>query len=373
MSMNFLELAAPGIRGLQPYQPGKPISELQREYGLADVIKLASNENPLGPPGAAVTAIAAASVEMARYPDGNGFELKQALARRHGLDANCVTLGNGSNDVLVLLAESFLGPGLEGLYSRYAFAVYPLAVQASGAVHRIAEALPADHAQAYGHDLEAMAALLGPNTRLVFIANPNNPTGTWLDAAALERFIRAVPAQAVVVVDEAYFEYVQEAAYPDTSRWLCKFPNLVVTRTFSKVFGLAGLRIGYALSSPEIADVLNRIRQPFNTSSLAQAAAMAALEDGVHLARSVELNREGLQRISSACRALGLGVGPSVGNFVLVDMQADARPFYEALLRRGVIVRPVANYGLPNHLRISIGLPTENERLIRALGEVVAG
>jgi histidinol-phosphate aminotransferase len=373
MSMSFLERAAPGIRGLQPYQPGKPISELQREYGLADVIKLASNENPLGPPAGCVMAIAAASTDVARYPDGNGFELKQALARRHGLGTDCVTLGNGSNDVLVLLAESFLGPGLEAVYSRYAFAVYPLAVQASGAVHRVAEALPANHPQAHGHDLEAMAALVGPETRLVFIANPNNPTGTWLEAAALERFIRAVPENAVVVVDEAYFEYVHETAYPDTSRWLQQFPNLVVTRTFSKVYGLAGLRIGYALSSPEIADILNRIRQPFNTSSIAQAAAVAALEDQVHVARSVELNREGVQRVSSACRELGFGVGPSVGNFVLVDMKSDARPYYEALLRRGVIVRPVANYGLPNHLRISIGLRAENDRLIVALGEAVRG
>lgn len=373
MPMSFLELAAPGIRGLQPYQPGKPISELQRDYGLTDVIKLASNENPLGPPVGAVTAIAAASAEMARYPDGNGFELKQALASRHRVGPECVTLGNGSNDVLVLLAESFLGPGLEAVYSRYAFAVYPIAVQASGAQHRIAEAHPANHVQAYGHDLEAMAALVGPGTRLVFIANPNNPTGTWLDAAALEGFIRALPEEVVIVVDEAYFEYVQEPAYPDTSRWLQQFPNLVVTRTFSKVYGLAGLRVGYALSSPEIADILNRIRQPFNTSSIAQVAAIAALEDSVHVARSVELNRKGLQRVGAACSALGLGVGPSAGNFLLVDMQSGARPFYEALLRKGVIVRPVANYGLPNHLRISIGLPEENERLIAALGEVVKG
>ena len=370
MSTKFLDLAAPGIAGLSPYQPGKPIAELEREYGVTDIVKLASNENPLGPGPGALAAIAASAAESARYPDANGFELKRALAARHGIEPDCITLGNGSNDVLVLLAESFLGVGLEAVYSRHAFAVYALAVQATGATHRVAPALPATHAQPYGHDLDAMAALVGPRTRLVFVANPNNPTGTWLEAEALERCIAALPAHVVAVVDEAYFEYVGQSAYPDTSRWLARYPNLVVTRTFSKAFGLAGLRLGYGLSSPEIADILNRIRQPFNTNCVAQAAALAALADTAHLAHSIELNTTELARVATACEQLGLGVVPSVGNFVLVDLARDAQPVFENLLHQGVIVRPVANYGLPQHLRISIGLPSENDRLIAALGKV---
>ncbi|HUG99731.1 MAG TPA: histidinol-phosphate transaminase [Gammaproteobacteria bacterium] len=372
MTNTFLDLAAPGIHGLRPYQPGKPIAELERQYGVTGIVKLASNENPLGPAPTVLAAIAGAAAAASRYPDANGFELKGVLAARHGVTADCVTLGNGSNDVLVLLAESFLGPGHAAVYSRHAFAVYALAVQATGARHRVADALSAGHEQQYGHDLEAMAALVDDKTRLVFIANPNNPTGSWLKSHALERFIAALPGHVLVVVDEAYFEYVREPDYPDTSRWVERYPNLVVTRTFSKAFGLAGLRIGYAVSHPDIADILNRIRQPFNTSSLAQAAALAALQDEAHLARSVELNAAGLQRVAAACADLGLGVLPSVGNFLLVDMRVAAQPLFEALLREAVIVRPVANYGLPNHLRISIGTPAENERLVSALQKVLA-
>ena len=372
MTNKFLDLAAPGIRGLRPYQPGKPIAELERELGVTDIVKLASNENPLGPAPRALAAIAAAAGDLARYPDANGFELKRVLAARHGVRTECITLGNGSNDLLVLLAEAFLGPGLQAVYARHAFAVYALVVQATGAEHRVADALPAEHPEhPFGHDLDAMAALVGPDTRLVFIANPNNPTGTWLDAEALERFVAALPGHVVVVVDEAYFEYVREPGYPDATRWLDRYPHLVVTRTFSKAYGLAGLRVGYAVSSPAIADILNRIRQPFNTSSLAQAAALAALEDEAHLKRSIELNAAERDRVGAACAALGLGVAPSVGNFLLVDLRRDAQPVFEALLRKGVIVRPVANYGLPDHLRISIGTVAENDRLVAALREVV--
>src|SRR6056297_1510613 len=372
MNNPFLDLAVPGIRGLEPYQPGKPVAELEREYGITNIIKLASNENPLGPPPAALEAVSAAVGDLSRYPDANGFELARKLAARHGVPSECITLGNGSNDLLVLLAECFLSPGLEAVYSRHAFAVYPLAVQATGAVHRVAEPLPADDAQALGHDLDAMAALVGPQTRLVFVANPNNPTGTWLEADALEAFIAGLPDHVIVVVDEAYFDYVQVPAYPDATQWLARFPNLVVTRTFSKAFGLAGLRLGYALSAPGVADLLNRIRQPFNTNSLAQVAALAALDDEAHLARSVAMNASELVRVTESCERLGLAVTPSAGNFVLVDTGAEARPIFEALLREGVIVRPVANYGLPGHLRISIGTPAENDRLATALQKVLA-
>jgi histidinol-phosphate aminotransferase len=372
MTDNFLALAVPGVRGLEPYQPGKPIAELEREYGLSEIVKLASNENPLGPGPRALAAITGAAAAIARYPDANAFELRQALAARHGVAPGCITLGNGSNDVLVLLAETFLAPGLEAIYSRYAFAVYPLAVQATGAIHRVADALPAMHSQPLGHDLAAMAALVGPQTRLVFIANPNNPTGTWLDGGSLEAFVASLPAGVIVVIDEAYFEYVGEPDYPDASAWLARYPNLVVTRTFSKAHGLAGLRIGYAISHPRVAELLNRVRQPFNTNSLAQAAALAALDDDRHLARSVALNASERQRVSAACDALGLTAVPSVGNFLLVDTHAPAQPLFEALLRQGVIVRPVANYGLPQHLRISIGTAAENERLIAALQRALA-
>lgn len=372
MSNKFLDLAVPGVQGLQPYQPGKPIAELEREYGVKDIVKLASNENPLGPSPAVAEALAAAVPELARYPDANGFELKAALSRRHGVAPECITLGNGSNDVLVLLAESFLAPGLEAVYSRYAFAVYPLAVQATGADHRVAEALPATHPdQPLGHDLAAMAEQVGPRTRLVFIANPNNPTGSWVDAAALEHFLTGLPGHVIAVVDEAYFEYVREPGYPDASQWLDRFPNLVVTRTFSKAFGLAGLRLGYALSDPGVADVLNRVRQPFNTSLAGQVAALAALDDHEHLEAGVTLNNRERRRVATACEALGLTVVPSVGNFILVDVGAPAGPLFEALLRQGVIVRPVGNYGLPNHLRISIGTEAENDRLLAVLPGVL--
>ena len=372
MSNPFLELAAPGVTGLHPYQPGKPVSELAREYGLADIVKLASNENPLGPGEAARAAIESGIADVARYPDGGGFALKAALAAHHSIAPECITLGNGSNDVLVLLAEAFLTAETEAVYSEYAFAVYPIAVQAVGARARVAPALPPDHPESpLGHDLDAMAGKLSALTRLVFVANPNNPTGTWLEASALRRFVERVPAEALVVVDEAYFHYVTEDRYPDTTRWLDEFPNLVVTRTFSKAFGLAGLRAGYSLSAPGVAEILNRVRQPFNMNSLAQLAAIAALGDRAHLAESRRLNRAGLEHVAQTCQTLGRRYVPSLGNFLLVDFGYPALPVYEALLREGVIVRPVANYGLPNHLRITVGLPDENERLATALRKVV--
>ena len=364
-------LASPYVRTLAPYVPGKPLAELEREYGIRDSIKLASNENPLGPGPLARAAMARAAAEVGLYPDGNGFALKQALALKHGCGIDGITLGNGSNDVLVMLAETFLTTEVEAVYSQYAFAVYPIVVQATGATPRVAAALPGSHAMALGHDLEAMRALVSARTRLVFIANPNNPTGTWVDAQPLKAFIASLPRTTLVVVDEAYIEYVEDAAFPDSSRWLDEFPNLVVTRTFSKAYGLAGLRVGYALSHPAVAGLLNRVRQAFNVNSLALAAARAALDDREHLERSIVLNRAGMQQLEHGLDALPVQRLPSRGNFVLIDCKRLAGPVYEAMLRQGVIVRPVGNYQLPQHLRLTIGTQQQNQRMLDALAQAL--
>ena len=363
-NVDVLGLATPGVRGLEPYHPGKPLAALEREYGVCNAVKLASNESPLGPSPKAMVAAQAALKDLARYPDGNGFGLKAALASRLNVPPEQITLGNGSNDILELVTRGFVTPQNEVIFSEHAFAVYPIVTRAVGARAVV------PRARSYGHDLAAMQRAITEHTRLVFIANPNNPTGTWLSAEALEAFIGSVPAQVLVVVDEAYFEYVREPDYPDATQWLAWFPNLIVTRTFSKIYGLAGLRIGYALSSPGIADVLNRVRQPFNVNGIALAAAAAALEDPHHLAHATQANIEGMKALMAAFEALGLSYIPSVGNFICVDVgQADR--VYEALLREGVIVRPVANYGLPRHLRVTVGLPEENQRFIWALKKVL--
>jgi histidinol-phosphate aminotransferase len=363
----FIDIAAPGISELKPYVPGKPLSELERELGITHSIKLASNENPLGASPRVAEAIVAALPDIARYPDGGGFELRQALARKHNLDPACVTLGNGSNDVLDMVARVFLSPGTESLFSQYAFAVYPICSQAVGADLVVAPATD------YGHDLSAMHQRTGSRTRVVWIANPNNPTGTWLSADTLHDFISNLPANVIVVLDEAYTEYVDQADYPDGTRWLNEFPNLIVTRTFSKAYGLASLRVGYALSHPDIADLLNRVRQPFNVNSLAQVAAFAALQDQAFIEQSVEINRLGMAQLIQGLERLGLDYIPSVGNFITVDFARPAAPIDQALLQRGCITRPLANYGLPNHLRITIGQEAENTRLLRSLQEVMQG
>lgn len=369
---NFLDLAQPGVRSLSPYEPGKPLEELEREYGISGAVKLASNENPLGMSPLALKAAVPALEGMARYPDGNGFALKRALAEKHGVGPEHITLGNGSNDVLELVARVFLGPGASAVFSEHAFAIYPIATQAVGAQARTASANPADHAMPYGHDLAAIAARVDGDTRVVFIANPNNPTGTWLGHAELEGFLDELPRSVIAVVDEAYFEYVEEPDYPDASQWLERYPNLLVTRTFSKIYGLAGLRVGYGLSHPQVAELLNRVRQPFNVNSIAQAAALGALTDRDHVRRSLWLNRNGLRQLGEAFAKLGLSALPSAANFLSVDVGRPADEVYEALLRRGVIVRPVASYGLPTFLRITVGAPKENARVIEALREVLA-
>jgi histidinol-phosphate aminotransferase len=365
MKFDAMNLAAPGVRTLAPYQPGKPVEELEREYGVRGAVKLASNENPLGPSPRALAAACRALEDIARYPDGNGFALKRALAGWLGVPPECLTLGNGSNDVLELAARAFATPENEIVFSEHAFAVYPIVTRAVGARPVVARS------RDFGHDLEAMRAAVSERTRLVFIANPNNPTGTWLTAEALEAFVRAMPGHVLVVVDEAYHEYVRAPGYASLLPRLHRYPNLIVTRTFSKVYGLAGLRVGYGVSSPAVADVLNRVRQPFNVNSAALAAALAALDDREHVERSVRLNGEGMRQLTDGFAALGLRHIPSVANFVCVDLGRPAAGVYEALLREGVIVRPVAGYGMPNHLRLTVGLPEENERFLKALDAVI--
>ena len=362
----FEQLAVEGVRSLQPYEPGKPMEELQREYGLTDIIKLASNENPRGPGERALAAAREAAATMHRYPDGNGFRLKHAIAAHHGVAPEAITLGNGSNDVLALVAQVFLGPGREAVFSEHAFAVYPIVTMAAGARARIAPALGDDSAMPRGHDLEAMHALVGDDTRVVFVANPNNPTGTWVERDALKVFLQSLPEHVIVVVDEAYCEYAEDTRMPDATQWLSAFPNLVVTRTFSKIHGLSGLRAGYSLCHPAVADLFNRVRQPFNMNSCAQAAAEAALADTDYVRESVALNNSQRQWLRSELEGLGLEVLPSAANFLCVRV-GDAAAVNEGLLRAGVIVRPVAGYGLPEWIRVTIGLPEENQRFVQAL------
>lgn len=372
MSCDYVKLAAPGVADLMPYQPGKPVEELERELGITDSVKLASNENPLGPSPLAIARIRTELDGLGLYPDGNGFALKQALGEMLDVSQEQITLGNGSNEILELVARTFLRVGDEVIFSAHAFAVYPIVTQAVGGVACVAAANSVDHAMPYGHDLEAMRGLVNYKTRLIFIANPNNPTGTWLLEAELERFLQAIPETVIVVVDEAYFEYVIADDYPDTTKWLSRFPNLVVTRTFSKIYGLAGLRIGYGVSSETIADLLNRVRQPFNTNALAQSAACAALEDTKHVRDSVSMNLEGLQQLQAGFAAMGLESIPSVANFLTVNLQRSGLEVYDRLLRQGVILRPVDNYGLPDYLRLTVGTQQQNQRVLEALQQVLS-
>lgn len=363
--LDMLQLATPGVQGLTPYAPGKPITELQREYGITDVIKLASNENPLGCSEQALDAISATLFEINLYPDGNAYRLKQALAEHHQLESNQITIGNGSNDVLELVARSFGDANCEIMYSQYAFAVYHIVTQAIGAQHNVVQA------QEWGHDLHAMVGELTEHTRIIYIANPNNPTGTWVEDDVVASFLSKVPKDIIVVFDEAYHQYVDKPGYCSAEKYLSQYPNLIVTRTFSKAYGLAGLRIGYCLSHPAVANILNRVRQPFNGNALALAAAEAALKDKSFVEKSVQLNRQGMAQLEQAFNALSLSYIPSAGNFISVDVGRDATEVYEALLQRGVIVRPVGAYNMQNFLRVSVGLEQQNAQFIEALTQVL--
>lgn len=358
--MSLADQALSYVRAISPYQPGKPITELAREMGLPvdSIVKLASNENPLGMSPKARKAVEAAIAGIERYPDQ--FDLIKAVAANCGVGTDQVVLGNGSNDVLDLAARVFLAPGRSAVFAQHAFAVYPLATLSAGADLVV---VPAKN---YGHDLEAMAAAIRPDTRIVWIANPNNPTGNFLPHAEVRAFLEAIPGDVVVVLDEAYNEYISPTERQDTAAWIREFPNLVVTRTFSKIYGLAGLRVGYALAAPEVADLMNRVRQPFNVNNLALAAAVAALDDHLFVAESYQLNHRGMEQIVAGLKRLGLEHIPSHGNFVTFRM-GDAAGVNQKLLKQGVIVRPIAGYGLPDWLRVTIGTEPENARFLEAL------
>ena len=363
--MNYSDLAPPYIRSIAPYQPGKPIAELERELGISGIVKLASNENPLGCSPLAVAAMQEAIKTIALYPDGNGFELKEALFKRYGVEHACMVLGNGSNDMLELAARAFLTVGDRAVYSDHAFAVYPLATQAVGAT---GISVPAVN---FGHDLKAMLkAAVEQQAKLVFIANPNNPTGTFLSATALIEFMRALPPQILVVLDEAYNEYLPEECRYDSVSWLKEFPNLIISRTFSKAYGLAGLRVGYAFADAQVADMMNRVRQPFNVNSVAQAAAVAALQDEAFVRQTHELNQRGMVQITQGLKKLGLEYIPSYGNFISFKIGNGMR-YYRCLLELGVIVRPIASYDMPDWLRVTIGLEKENEKFLFALKQAL--
>jgi histidinol-phosphate aminotransferase len=354
--------ALPYVREISPYVAGKPIDELAREFGLEpeSIVKLASNENPRGMPASAKRAIAEVLADLGRYPDSNGFALKSTLSAKFDVPPDWITLGNGSNDILELAAAALLSPGRSCVYAQHSFAVYALATQARGARAIVAPA------KNLGHDLDAMASAIASDTALIYIANPNNPTGTHLRAEAIETFLAGVPAHVIVVIDEAYNEYLPPERRFNSALWVRKFPNLLIARTFSKAYGLAGLRVGYGIAQTELTDLLNRVRQPFNVNAAAQAAAVAALSDAEFVDESYRLNRSGAQQLNDAFRSLGLEYVPSYGNFVLVRV-GDAERVYEELLKRGVIVRPVGNYGLPEWLRVTVGLPKENSRFVEAL------
>ena len=352
------------LQRLAPYQPGKPMSELERELGLTSIIKLASNENPRGASPMALHALTTLGQEWALYPDGNGYGLKAALAQRYGLDSEHWVLGNGSNDILDMVARTLLGPGTSAVYARYAFAVYPLATQSVGAVG--IEVPDRDH----GHDLDAMVAAIRPDTRVLFIANPNNPTGTFVDGERLHAALAQVPERVVVVLDEAYTEYLPDALRYDALGWLKTFPNLLVCRTFSKAYGLAGLRVGFGAAHPELIGYLNRLRQPFNVSVPGLAAATAALQDTAFLEETRVLNDAGRAQLIEGFRREALACLPSQGNFVSVAV-GEAQAVYQGLLRQGVIVRPLGGYGMPRHLRVTVGTHAENERFLAALRQTL--
>ena len=365
MHTQWESLANEHILGIAPYEPGKPIEELERELGIANAIKLASNENPLPPSDRVQRAVAAALAQLNRYPDGSGFYLRQALAQRHGLTADHIVLGNGSNDLIELLVRSFLRPGDEAVVPHPSFVVYPMIVQAAGGIRVMV--MLRDHRL----DLEAMARAITPMTKVVFIANPNNPTATIVTADEVEHFMARVPERTIVVFDEAYIEFALGPDFPDALGYIRQGRKVVVLRTFSKAASLAGLRVGYAVADPDAIALMNRIRQPFNVNSLAQAAALAALDDDSHVLECVRMIEAGRHYLYDEFKALGIRYVPSRANFILVDAGRSATDIYQRLLKDGVIVRPMTPFGMETALRITVGTPEENRRLVKALHTVL--
>jgi histidinol-phosphate aminotransferase len=360
-----MALVIPTIEGLAPYEGGKPIEELSRELGITDAVKLASNENPLGPSPRALEAAARVLGDSHRYPDGAAYNLRAKLAAKHGVAMDEVLLGAGSNELLDLAARVFCTPEHHIVFAEPAFVVYRIAALACG-VPFTAVPLTAE----LRHDLPAMAAAVTPKTRLMFVANPNNPTGTHVGRAAVEKLLREVPPEVIIVMDEAYLEYADAQDYPDSLELRGLRERLLVLRTFSKIYGLAAFRVGYAVGPKQLIDYLNRVRAPFNVSTLAQVAAAAALDDQAHVQAARELNSRERRRVTEALAARGLTVAPSQANFVLVDVRRPARAVYDALLKKGVIVRPFAS--LPTSLRVTLGTERENDRFLTALGEVLS-
>ena len=369
MTIDFSKYAVSGITKLSPYQPGKPIDELAREFGLnpSEIVKLASNENPLGPSSKALAAIEKELKDLTRYPDGNGFELKKTLSEKLGVSTKQITLGNGSSDILEFIVKTFVNPGEEVIVSQHAFAIYGLVTQMqNGKTVQV----PAKN---WGHDLQAMVDAVTEKTKIIFVTNPNNPTGTYNTKAQLDAFLSQVPSHIIVLLDEAYFEYVDKPDYPNGIDYLKAYPNIVVTRTFSKAYGLASLRVGYGVSGEQLADLMNRVRPPFNVDSLALAAAVACLKDENYVRQSKELNDQGMSQLEAGFDQLNVNWIPSVGNFICFEIPNRAMDIFQGLLARGVIVRPVANYEMPNFLRVSIGTQQENQRFLLELKDLLAG
>ena len=369
--MNFEKLVAPGIASLTPYEPGKPIKDIEKEFGVQGAIKLASNENPLGASNAVIETIKKKAHEVSVYPESDGAELKKELSKIHNVKDNQITLGNGSNDVIELLTRLFLTTHSEAVYSEFAFAMYELTTHAAGATGKLAFANPEDHQMPLGHNLDSFVEQINNNTKLVFIANPNNPTGTFLSPQQIKGFLNKISGEVIVLVDEAYAEYVSNDSYKSMISEIIEYPNLVVTRTFSKIYGLAGLRIGYSISHASISELLNRVRQPFNINNIAHAAALSALKDDRYISESLKVNSEGMKQMEQGCRQLSLNFIPSAANFLSINFGYDTRPIYEKLLAEGVIVRPLHSYNLPNYLRVTIGTEDQNNLFLQTLAKIL--
>ncbi|MCH9697651.1 MAG: histidinol-phosphate transaminase [Gammaproteobacteria bacterium] len=369
--VDFTHLAVAGIQGLEPYQAGKPESELKRELGLESIIKLASNENPNGPDPRVIDELPGLLSGLSRYPDSNGFELKQILSERLVVECQQITLGNGSNDILDLVARVFLQPGRNAVMSRHAFAIYGLVTRSVGAEIKLAEPANDDNFHGFAHDLDNLFHQVDDQTAVVFIANPNNPTGTYLPYGQLKHFVECLPPQVICVVDEAYFEYVVQDDYRSVIELVQQFPNLIMTRTFSKAYGLAGLRVGYAVSSVMIAELMNRVRQPFNINSLGIAAATLSVQDNCYIESSKLSNQSGLRQLEDGLKALNLNFIPSVGNFISVKLDQPVQTMYQALLRHGVIIRPIENYQMPGYVRVSVGTESENSFFLNVLDKLL--